>query len=543
MPGLKTRPTWPGRPDFRPDLQVRRHGPADRLPKVRSYMDSIAAPPPAVKRVGRWVFLLTLALYTATTGGSMATDIMTYEVTKGIVEQGTVAMSYNVFQMDAHRGVDGRYYAPYGIGHAVYSVPFYMLGRAAENWTRVIVAKSEALRKAGFVVGSAVAAALTVWIAFFFAWRLSSSATAAAKTALALGFGTLLWPYAKFGFSAPLATLSVLVGTYGTWVGTRSDRPLMLALGGLGLGSALLIKHELGLLCLPVGLWIVADSAYDWRVIVRRGLLVGLPVVAAILVTLYYNYTRFGNPLDTGYLRDETVAIGSVWTGLAGLLFSPGRSVFLYSPVTVAGLVALVALSRRDLSTMVLFSAQLMILLFFYATLAHWDAERSYGPRYLLPAIPFLVLALARWFVTNSHGLKRRLLTGLVVVSVLIQLPGVLVDFSKVGFTPKVGDRTWEQRRWTWEASGVRLNSLASVTAIPENLAYLVGADMPPPVKPPQGEARDFSEQFAFSLDFWWVYLFYLRAISAPVAIALGAGCLSAAGLFGWLLRREICRV
>ena len=41
-----------------------------------------------------------------------------YEVTKGIVEHGTVAMSYNVFQMDAHRGVDGRYYAPYGIGHA-----------------------------------------------------------------------------------------------------------------------------------------------------------------------------------------------------------------------------------------------------------------------------------------------------------------------------------------------------------------------------------------------------------------------------------------
>ena len=66
---------------------------------------------------------------------------------------------------------------------------------------------------------------------------------------------------------------------------------------------------------------------------VRRGLLSGLPVVAAVLVTLYYNDVRFGNPLDTGYLRDDTLGIGSFWAGLAGLLFSPGRSVFLYSPI------------------------------------------------------------------------------------------------------------------------------------------------------------------------------------------------------------------
>ena len=65
----------------------------------------------------------------------MATDIMTYEVTKNIVEQGSVAMSHDVFGMEAHRGVDGRYYAPYGIGHALYSVPFYIVGRAAERVT------------------------------------------------------------------------------------------------------------------------------------------------------------------------------------------------------------------------------------------------------------------------------------------------------------------------------------------------------------------------------------------------------------------------
>src|SRR3954454_12846061 len=107
--------------------------------------------PADVSRSGRLVFLLALVVYLATTGGSMATDIMSYEVTKGIVERGSVAMSYNVFQMEAHRGVDGRYYAPYGIGHAVYSVPFYAAARLVERISGAGLGKPEVLPKAGFV--------------------------------------------------------------------------------------------------------------------------------------------------------------------------------------------------------------------------------------------------------------------------------------------------------------------------------------------------------------------------------------------------------
>lgn len=496
--------------------------------------------PSEARRVGRLVFWLALALYVATTGGSMATDIMSYEVTKGIVEHGTVAMSYNVFHMDAHRGVDQRYYAPYGIGHAIYSIPFYALARLAERWTGLAVGKPEALTKAGFVMGSAVAAALTVWTAFLFAWRLSTDVRAAVKTALALGFATILWPYAKFGFSAPLATLCVLFATYAIWVGVRLDRPVMLVLGGAGLGGALLVKHELALLGLPMGLWCVVETRHDWRVVVRRGLLVGLPVLAAVLLTVYYNVARFGNPLDTGYLRDETLGLGSFWVGIAGLLFSPGRSVFVYSPIMLAGLAALVVLGRRDASTMMLFAGEFLVVLFFYASLSNWDAERSYGPRYLLPVVPFLVLPLAIWLgsasVASGKAGMARLLTALIVLSVLVQIPGVLVDFSKVGFTPEVGRRTWEERRWTWDGSGLYLNTSASLAAIPENLKDLATGERPP-VKPAPAGAQDFSQQLAFSLDFWWIYLFYLGAFSAPVAVLLGAGCLIVVSFFAWQLR------
>ena len=475
------------------------------------------------------MFLLALAVYLATTGGSMATDIMSYEVTKDIVDHGTVAMSGNIFQMDAHRGVDGRYYAPYGIGHALYSIPFYVVARVAEKATGLALGKPEVLPKAGFVVGSAFAAALAVWVAFLFAWRISSDVRASVETAAAIGFGTLVWTYAKFGFNAPLATLSVLFGTYGAWVGARLNRPGMLVLGGVGLGAALLVKHELALVCLPIGLWLIAESKSDWRLVIRRGLLSGTPVVVAVLITLYYNHVRFGNPFDTGYLRDETLAIGSFSAGFVGLLFSPGRSVFIYSPVVVGGLAAMIALRRRDPATLLLFAGEFAIMLCFYASLVNWDAERSYGPRYLLPVIPLLVLPIA--------GLisKSRALAGLLVLSVIVQIPGVLVDFSKVGAARVIGPRTETERQWTWGASGLAINTRASLAAIPEN-GRRVATGERPPVQPGQSSTRDFSDQFAFSFDFWWLYLFYLGVVSAPVALALGFACFGAALFFAWQL-------
>ena len=478
------------------------------------------------------VFLLALVLYLATTGGSMATDIMSYEVAKNIVEEGSVAMSYNVHNMDAHRGADGRYYSPYGIGHPIYAVPFYLAGRVTEQVTGLGVGKPEAIRKAFFVLGNAVAAALTVWLTFLFALRLGGTARASATTALTLGFATLLWPYARLGFNAPLSALTVLWGTYSVWLGTRRGRPAMLWLGGLGFACALLVRHELVLATVPAGLWILFESRGRLQEAFRKTMPVAIPVAAALLLTLYYNHVRFGNPWNTGYLQDSTATFRPVWTGLLGFAVSPGRSLFLFAPVTLLGLPALAGLWRRDRATALLLGGNIAVLTVFYASLLYWDADRSYGPRYLVAVLPFLCLPLVAWFDLPRSATTRRVLMGAVVLSVLAQAPGVLVDFSKAGYRPEQAHLTYERRLWTWEGSGFNLNAQAAATQIPLNLRYLAGRQPRPAIRTAEYRATDFSAQFAFSLDFWWLYLFYARAISAPVALgAFGSLLLLAAGL------------
>ena len=484
------------------------------------------------------VFLLALVLYLATTGGSMATDIMSYDVAKNIVERRSVAMSYNVQNMDAHRGADGRYYSPYGIGHPIYAVPFYLAGRATEQVTGLGVGKPEAIRKAFFVLGNAVAAALTVWLTFLFALRLGGTSRAAAATALTLGFATLLWPYARMGFNAPLSALTVLWGTYSVWVGARDRRQAMLWLSGVGFACALLVRHELVLATVPAGLWISVESRGRLQETFRKTVPVAIPVAAALLITLYYNHVRFGNPWDTGYLRDSTAIFGPVWTGLLGFVASPGRSLFLFAPVTLLGLPALAGVWRRDRATALLLGGNVAVLTLFYASQLYWDADRSYGPRYLVAILPFLCLPLVAWFDLPRSATIRRVLMALVVISALAQAPGVLVDFSKAGYRPEHSHLNYQRRLWTWEGSGFVLNTRAAVAQIPLNLRYLAGRQPRPVIRAAEYRATDFSEQFAFSLDFWWLYLFYARAISAPAAIASFAALLAlAAALAGALAR------
>ena len=117
-----------------------------------------------------------------------------------------------------------------------------------------------------------------------------------------------------------------------------------------------------------------------------------------------------------------------------------------------------------------------------------------------------------------------------LVVSMLVQLPGVLVDFSKVGHTPDIGYQTRDVRRWEWQFSALVLNTRAAVSAVPRNFRYLVGVDQRPSTAPAMGLARDFSAQFAYSLDFWWVYLYFLGVIPAAVSVILGLLSFGVAG-------------
>jgi hypothetical protein len=500
--------------------------------------------------VGRRLFALTLLVYLATAGGSLTTTdaVVTFDVTQSMVKHGSVAMSGNLLGREAERGRDGRYYSPFGIGQSLVNLPFYLAAKVFVGATGIRIGKSDSLLKAAVALGQTVVVAAIVQQFFFFAVEAVGDIGAAGLAALTLGVGSLLWPYARFGFNQPLACLTLLAASRCALVGMRRSSPRHLIYAGVWLAASLMTRHEMALAALPIAGWLWCDGARPLPERLRRVAFFSPGLLAGAAAWLVYNVIRFGNPLDSGYLRDPAPGFGSpVAAGMAALLASPSASVFLYSPVALAGLAGLVVLFRsRERSTALFSAAMILCFLVFYASLGNWIGGRSYGGRYLLIVLPYFGVGWAAALAALTT--RRRVLAVALVggLGLAVQLPGVLIDYAKVSQAVGSAQQPFstEERQWRWDAAPLVLNSRALVRAWPDNIDYLLGRRQPPPLAAPVGEGdRSFSQQFSFSLDLWWLYLFYLHVLSRSAVALVIAAFAAAIAWMGLRVCRDVVRV
>ncbi len=125
-----------------------------------------------------------------------------------------------------------------------------------------------------------------------------------------------------------------------------------------------------------------------------------------LLLLSFYQKVSFGGffttPLDTmnpAFVSQRALFLGVIelpsLEALIGITISPYRGLFFVSPflvLTLAGLVAMLRDRERRVDSM---TVLLTILMFvgFNTTFNGWDGGFSFGPRYLIPIIPFLGIA------------------------------------------------------------------------------------------------------------------------------------------------------
>lgn len=466
------------------------------------------------------VFCSALALYTLTAGGSLtSTDaVVTFDLTASLVERHSIALTENVLGLEANRGVDGRVYSQYGIGQSIYNIPFYLAGKLAMRLAPRRIGKPDTLLKAAVAMGSAVAAAITVWLIWGLSRRLGASSQAASVAALTAAISSPLWPYSKFGFSTAL-TAAILAAAARLLVeAVARAKARYAAAAGAVLAFGWLTRHEMTVVLLPF----VGAVALGARESGRRFPWSSVAALLAAtcvggLIWAWYNFVRFGSPLSVGYspLLD--------FSGYAAFLASPAGSVFVFAPIIIVWAIGS-SDARFSRSTRMLLAGPLVASYAFYGALADWPGGRSYGPRYLVPALVLLAPgAAALW---DSSRRKRQLIGTACVAAAVLQLPGVLVDYAKVS-TDWARTHTREevaQRNWRWPSSPLVLNAEAAFEAVPANFAFLSGVREPPRVATTSTASdRDFGQQLSFSLDFWWLYLLYLHAIRPAVSALIAA--------------------
>ena len=483
------------------------------------------------------VFLASLSLYTLTAGGSLtSTDaIVTFDLTRRLVEHRSVALSGNLLGLDANRGVDGRYYSQYGIGQSLYNIPFFLAGTWAQRAVGRPIGKPDTVPKAAVALGSAVAAAAAVALVWLLAVRISGDPRASLIAAAAAAVASPLWPYSKFGFSTPLTAVILLGAAYLLLVAAETGRWKPAAGAGLVMAFGWLTRHEMAVALVPFVLFSVVHGR-------RRGAsaqCVARQVLALILCALIggavwagYNTVRFGAPTAVGY----TPSFAAV--GYLAYAVAPAGSVLLFCPIA---LLWISGLASREVptATRVLLAGPLLAFYGFYGALADWPGGRSYGPRYLVPALILMSPAVAPMLARRPE--RRGVALAVIAACAVLQLPGVLVDYSKVSldWARRATKQEILAREWRVRSSPLVLNARAALVALPLNASYLSGRS-PLPARPePAGAAdQDFAQQFSFSLDFWWVYLVYLRVMSPAAAVAAAAALATMTLVFSWMAAR-----
>jgi hypothetical protein len=149
---------------------------------------------------------------------------------------------------------------------------------------------------------------------------------------------------------------------------------------------------------------------------------------------IWYNYARFGVPFGTGYHFEAGEGFTADWLqGLWGLLFSPYRGFFWYTPLALASLVAWPAFVRRHRAEGWLLTVLALLLIALFGKWWMWWAGFAWGPRFLVPLAPLVVLVLAPWLdltpqpTAPSRGvIFLALLAGL---SVAVQILAVTANY------------------------------------------------------------------------------------------------------------------
>lgn len=291
-------------------------------------------------------------------------------------------------------------------------------------------------------LSGAGAALLLRRLAIFF----GASARAAELTAFAYAFGTIAFPFSTVLFGHQFVAL-LLLGAFTLMVERRAagtlSRPATLAAIGALWSTAIVSEYPTALLVASFGVGLLAWSLDRDRpaASVLRALAWtaagGLPVLAlhaAFLVWCYGKfalpYTYVSEPLFRAHMTGGILGISKPnLIATYGTLFSAYRGILFFCPVVALSVVGFGAWFTRtrgpERHPLYMILPGLGLYLLFAFSYYAWDGGGSFGPRHLLPALPYVMLPIA-FFVDRSRW--NLLLTGaLATVSAVIMLLGTSV--------------------------------------------------------------------------------------------------------------------
>lgn len=384
------------------------------------------------------LFLLSLGIYLLSGPGRI--DIIDgqirYEATRTWLETGAPELRDPVVRPYGLKGRDGKIFASYNSGPSVAAATLVWLAGTDD------VPSGERARFL-FSLTSAFFGAATVVLVFLWLRRLGVETRRSIGAALVAAFATYLWPLATTTFDQGQHALLLTAGLFCAWRAGCESSLVQGLLTGACFG-ALLNYQETYILLWPVAVLLMLRGRSVRERPVRLVVLVSLlPLLAGIAALFAFNELRFGMAyfFDRGSVGiSHPPILGNPVVGLVSLLASPGKSILLYSPVLILGVLGLRSLRERDRWLAHALVAASGIELAFISCLSFFGSDWAWGPRYLGPLLAFWMLPATLW----RQGDRFRVFRGAIVVAgVVVQLLGLSLDTHRFFYEHRLSGFFW----------------------------------------------------------------------------------------------------
>lgn len=275
---------------------------------------------------------------------------------------------------------------------------------------------------------------------FLYARACGYSGAAAVLGSAALGLATIVWPYSDSFFQAPLALFMVLLAGY-QLERLRQQRwsapiPILLALATLLL---LPLSHQSTLLAVPALLIIALPERSAFRALHRRNALLAL-LMLLILALVLVASPGFQKEIRTVFWHLGRLDPAEQVRRIHSYLISPGGSLWGTSPVLLLALPGGWILWRECRARQALVALAMMLVFALASSIyldSQWFGGLSWPPRFLVPVVPFLLLAAMPVFERVTHRSRSRGLvlpvSLLLAYSVWVQISGVSLPWEAYG--------------------------------------------------------------------------------------------------------------
>ncbi len=174
-----------------------------------------------------------------------------------------------------------------------------------------------------------------------------------------------------------------------------------------------------------------------------------LPVVAFFV---WYTLVYYGGFSNNGYASQMGNSwISPLWEGFLGIWVSPSKGILIYSPVLFFSLVgAYKAFKNKSLENRPLFLLSVVIIVLHTLVMGkwkHWFGGFSFGYRLASDVLPFFIILLASYVLSDLYARTRKVFYVLFAFSVGVQLMG-MVFFD--GIWHNAYDMGFKDTRWLW---------------------------------------------------------------------------------------------